>query len=183
MPLLPAHIQKRTRRKVGEGSVRSQCGKARVPGRPSTRPEQECVPLREVARPLRRAASRPSLSGGGARRRLVPLARPGAARLPWAAAISRRSVGTRNMAVPLKLFVPASNSNYHRTECSYHANSENIEDNLLPTFQPILESSTRVIKTYLGILSQTQQTPFQRNTFNYKLHAGRQIMYLQVFLR
>lgn len=82
--------------------VRSQCCEARVPGRPSTRPEQECVADREAERPLRRAASRVSRSRAASPHAALPFTRSGAARLPWAAAISRRrAVHGRNMAVPL----------------------------------------------------------------------------------
>lgn len=120
-PLLPARIQNRTRRKVSGNDVRSQCGKARVPGRPSTRPEQECVAVREPKRPLRRAASRVSRSRAPRPNGALPLARPGAAP-PMGGRDFPPSVHGRNMAVPVphadvRLPPPNTNTNIHYELC------------------------------------------------------------------
>lgn len=106
-------FKNRTRRKVGVGSVRSQYAKARVPGRPSTRPEQECVPSASSyalcvapprARPSRAAGGgvAPSLSRGPA-----PHASHGRPRFP---AVRSKPQHGRTSA---KLLVPAPNSNCH----------------------------------------------------------------------
>lgn len=96
--------------------MRSQCGEARVPGRPSTRPEQECVAVREAKRPLRRAASRVSRSRAARPNGALPLARPGAAP-PMGGRDFPPSVHGRNMAVPVPhadVRLPILNTKHHR---------------------------------------------------------------------
>lgn len=97
--------------------MRSQYGEARVPGRPSTRPEQECVAVRDFVRPLRRAASHSSRSRLLHMNFAVLLARLGAARLPWAAAISRRpSTAATWPDLLADLCLPTFISNHHQLQ-------------------------------------------------------------------
>lgn len=117
-PLLPARIQKTYQEKSQcQQRVRSQYGEARVPGRPSTRPEQECVAVRDFVRPLRRAASHSSRSRLLHMNFAVLLARLGAARLPWAAAISRRpSTAATWPDLLADLCLPTFISNHHQLQ-------------------------------------------------------------------
>lgn len=72
--------------------------------------------VREFVRPLRRAASRFSLSLSKATRNAVLFGQSSAARLPWAAAISRRPYVAATWPYLFgDLRLPASNNNHGRT--------------------------------------------------------------------